>query len=150
MKTLKKDSEAMHPDRERECLFRIKGVKEGARKALWSAMDIDNNLFASHDTRTLRRQTNTWLTMDAYLHTRAMIDLEGDGIFLGSQRMTEQILSYDYSQSARFIVDGMRLLMNGDDTGAEEALRVAARWFEASRDREQEPPVNSSVCMRIL
>ena len=37
----------------------------------------------------------------------------------------------------------MRLLMNGDDKGAEEALRVAGRWFEASRDREQAPPMDS-------
>jgi hypothetical protein len=63
--------------------------------------------------------------------------------------MAEQILSYDYTQSARFIVDSMRLLMEGGDDGAEEALRVAARWFEASRDREQAPPVASPCVVPV-
>jgi hypothetical protein len=107
-------------------------------------MEIGNNLFASHDTRTLNRQTYTWLTMDAYLSARADIALEGDSIYLGYQKMAEKILSYDYTQSARFIVESMRLIMKGDNDGAEEALRVAARWFAASRDREQEPLVNSA------
>jgi hypothetical protein len=82
--------------------------------------------------------------MDAYLLAREGIALEGDGIFLGYQRMADQILSYDFTQMVRYIVDGMRLLMKGDDQGAEEALTVAARWFEASRDREKAPPVASS------
>ena len=133
----------MCPDREQEWLFRIKGVKEGARKALWAAMDIGNNLFASHDKRTLKRQEYTWLTMDAYLETRADIGLEGEGIYLGNERLAEKILNYDYTQSARFIVDSMRLIMKGDDDGAEEALRVAARCFSASQDRGQALLANS-------
>ena len=82
--------------------------------------------------------------MDAYLETRADIALVGDGIYLGNQKLAEKILSYDYTQSARFIVDSMRLIMKGDDDGAEEALRVAARWFAASQDRAQEPLANSA------
>ena len=135
----------MPPDREKEWLFRIKGVKEGARKALWAAMDIGNNLFASRDKRTLKRQDYTWLTMDAYLETRAGIALEGDGIYLGIQKLAEKVLNYDYTQSARFIVDSMRLLMKGDDDGAEEALRVAASCFAASRAQE---PLANSTCVQ--
>ena len=80
MGTLKQRCGALHPDREQEWLFKIKGVKEGARKALWAAMDIGNNLFASQDKRTLKRQTYTWLTMNAYLNARKGFYLEGDDI----------------------------------------------------------------------
>ncbi len=67
---------------------------------------------------------------------------------MGFDQQAELILNFDYTQSARFIVDGMRLLMNGDDKGAEEALRVATRRLEASRDREQAPPMDS-YCVTV-
>ena len=74
MSAQKVASGAMPPDREKDWLFKIKGVKEGAQKALWAAMDMGNNLFASNDNRTLTRQTYTWLTiMLISTHERAFI-----------------------------------------------------------------------------
>ena len=74
---------AMPPDREKEWLFQFKGVKEGAQKALWAAMDMCNSLFASRDKWTLERQEYTWLTMHAYLNARKGFYLEGDDLSLG-------------------------------------------------------------------
>ena len=131
---------AMPLDREKEWLFQFKGVKEGAQKALWAAMDMCNSLFASRDKWTLERQEYTWLTMHAYLNARKGFYLEGDDLSLGFDQTAELILNFDSTQSARMIVEGMRRMMEGDDKGAEDALRVAEHWFAASRDREQEPP----------
>jgi hypothetical protein len=77
---------------------------------------------------------------NAYLNARKGFYLEGDDFHVGFEQSAELILNFDSTQSARRIVEVMRLMMEGDDKGAEDALRVAEHWFTASRSREQALP----------